>query len=166
MLKTAISLLALTLLLAASAEPTAIDQTNPKGLAGSYARFLVQKHAAGGHFARLFTQGYQVILQRYYVAAIAATAKVEGEGSDLRCEVGPVAVTGQKAVASLKHVWRAAKAAEPLERKIQIHMEVQDGRWWIRETKYRRIYEISQGLDDLPNFSAHYLSNHGAEPQG
>ena len=41
----------------------------------------------------------------------------------------------------------------------------EDGRWWIRETKYRRIYEISQQLPDLPNFSAHYLANHGAKPE-
>jgi hypothetical protein len=94
------------------AEPTAIDQTNPTGLAGAYARFLVEKHAAGGHFARLFTQGYRVILQRYYVSSIAAAAKVEGEGSELRCEVGPVRLDGrEKAIAELKHTWRAAKAA-------------------------------------------------------
>ncbi|MHC4934047.1 MAG: hypothetical protein ACYTGV_17875 [Planctomycetota bacterium] len=116
------------------AEPTAIDQTNPTGLAGAYARFLVEKHAAGGHFARLFTQGYRVILQRYYVASIAATAKVEGEGSELRCEVGPVRLEGsEKAIAELKHIWRPAKAAKPMERKIQVHMKVREGRWWIEK---------------------------------
>ncbi|MEM7410976.1 MAG: nuclear transport factor 2 family protein [Myxococcota bacterium] len=36
-----------------------------------------------------------------------------------------------------------------------------DGRWLIRETSYRRIYEISQPLEEAPKFSAHYLGEHG-----
>jgi len=40
----------------------------------------------------------------------------------------------------------------------------EDGRWWIRETKYRRIYEISRSLEENPPFSAHYLANEGSEP--
>ena len=39
-----------------------------------------------------------------------------------------------------------------------------DGRWLIRETRYRRIYEISKPLEEAPKFSAHYLGDHGAPP--
>jgi hypothetical protein len=38
-----------------------------------------------------------------------------------------------------------------------------DGRWKIRETKYRRIYESSRLLDENPPLQAHYLATHGAE---
>ena len=37
----------------------------------------------------------------------------------------------------------------------------EDGRWWIKETKYRRIYEINRALDELPALSTHYLAAHG-----
>lgn len=40
----------------------------------------------------------------------------------------------------------------------------EDGRWWIRETKYRRIYEISRSLEENPPFSAHYLATEGSDP--
>jgi len=40
----------------------------------------------------------------------------------------------------------------------------QDGRWVIRDTKYRRIYEINQPLDENPKLSTHYLGKYGAEP--
>ena len=39
-----------------------------------------------------------------------------------------------------------------------------DGRWVIKDTKYRRIYEINRPLDENPQFSTHYLGEHGAEP--
>jgi hypothetical protein len=38
-----------------------------------------------------------------------------------------------------------------------------DGRWKIRETRYRRIYEISRPLGEAPAFSVHYLARHGSE---
>ena len=37
------------------------------------------------------------------------------------------------------------------------------GRWKIRSTSYRRIYEISRQLDELPPFSARYLAVYGSE---
>jgi len=36
-----------------------------------------------------------------------------------------------------------------------------DGRWLIRETRYERLYEISQALKERPPLSAHYLATHG-----
>jgi hypothetical protein len=33
-----------------------------------------------------------------------------------------------------------------------------DGRWTIKDTNYERIYEINRALDEVPAFSAHYLS--------
>jgi hypothetical protein len=39
-----------------------------------------------------------------------------------------------------------------------------DGRWLIKDTKYRRIYEINSKLDSNPQLSAHYLAEFGAEP--
>lgn len=38
------------------------------------------------------------------------------------------------------------------------------GRWLIRETSYRRVYEINQRLDENPALSVHYLDDHGSEP--
>jgi hypothetical protein len=38
------------------------------------------------------------------------------------------------------------------------------GRWKIRETRYRRIYEIVRPLAESPEFSAHYLARHGTAP--
>ncbi len=38
-----------------------------------------------------------------------------------------------------------------------------DGRWCIRETKYRRIYEINTALAENPQLSTHYLSEFGSE---
>ena len=38
-----------------------------------------------------------------------------------------------------------------------------DGRWLIRETRYRRIYEISRPDPDPPTFSSHYLKHHGTD---
>jgi len=40
-----------------------------------------------------------------------------------------------------------------------------DGRWLIRETSYRRIYEINERLAERPHLSAHYLGEHGDEPR-
>jgi hypothetical protein len=37
----------------------------------------------------------------------------------------------------------------------------QDGRWLIRETRYERLYENNQLLDESPKFAAHYLATHG-----
>ena len=36
-----------------------------------------------------------------------------------------------------------------------------DGRWTIKDTRYRRIYEINRALDELPALSTHYLGAHG-----
>ena len=41
-----------------------------------------------------------------------------------------------------------------------------DGRWLIRETRYRRIYEISAKLDKAPKPSAHYLGDFGTPKAG
>ncbi len=38
----------------------------------------------------------------------------------------------------------------------------ENGRWLIRETRYERLYELNQQLDDEPRFSSHYLGVHGA----
>jgi hypothetical protein len=38
-----------------------------------------------------------------------------------------------------------------------------DGRWKIRETSYRRVYELSRLLKENPAFSVHYLAQHGSE---
>jgi len=37
----------------------------------------------------------------------------------------------------------------------------QDGRWLILETTYRRIYEITQPLEENPPLTVHYLAEHG-----
>jgi hypothetical protein len=37
-------------------------------------------------------------------------------------------------------------------------------RWWIRSTKYHRLYEISGPLQENPKLSAHYLGKFGPEP--
>jgi len=37
------------------------------------------------------------------------------------------------------------------------------GRWTIRETSYRRIYEINRSVDDLPYLSTHYLGANGTQ---
>ena len=39
-----------------------------------------------------------------------------------------------------------------------------DGRWTIKDTKYRRIYELNTPLDANPPFSSHYLGEFGADP--
>ena len=36
-----------------------------------------------------------------------------------------------------------------------------DGRWVIKDTKYRRIYEINRKLEENPPFASHYLGTHG-----
>ena len=36
-----------------------------------------------------------------------------------------------------------------------------DGRWGIKDTKYRRIYEINRKLKENPPFASHYLGTHG-----
>ena len=40
-----------------------------------------------------------------------------------------------------------------------------DGKWQIKETRYRRIYEISHPMEEAPSFSTHYLGAHGAPTQ-
>ncbi|MEE3327650.1 MAG: nuclear transport factor 2 family protein [Myxococcota bacterium] len=37
----------------------------------------------------------------------------------------------------------------------------QDGRWLIRETRYERIYEINEAIEERPQLSTHYLARHG-----
>ena len=39
------------------------------------------------------------------------------------------------------------------------------GKWLIKETRYERIYEINQTLEERPNLGSHYLGVHGGEPQ-
>ncbi|MBR9911064.1 MAG: nuclear transport factor 2 family protein [Gammaproteobacteria bacterium] len=36
-----------------------------------------------------------------------------------------------------------------------------DGRWVIKETSYRRIYQINQKLTEKPGLASHYLADHG-----
>jgi len=38
----------------------------------------------------------------------------------------------------------------------------EDGRWLIKETRYRRIYELNQKLEQAPGFSTRYLAEHGS----
>lgn len=38
-----------------------------------------------------------------------------------------------------------------------------DGRWLIRDTRYRRVYELNQSLDENPVFAVHYLGEHGTD---
>ncbi len=40
-----------------------------------------------------------------------------------------------------------------------------DGEWLIKDTKYERLYEINESLEELPNLGSHYLGVHGNEPQ-
>jgi len=40
------------------------------------------------------------------------------------------------------------------------------GRWKIRETRYRRIYELTRPIETAPAFSVHYLARHGTELAG
>ncbi len=40
-----------------------------------------------------------------------------------------------------------------------------DGRWVIRETRYERLYEINEKLEDSPQLGSHYLGAHGTAPQ-
>ena len=41
----------------------------------------------------------------------------------------------------------------------------ENGRWLISETRYERLYEINQLLEENPNLGSHYLGVHGGEPQ-
>ncbi len=36
-----------------------------------------------------------------------------------------------------------------------------DGRWTIRDTRYRRLYEINRRIEEMPSFSTRYLAAHG-----
>ncbi len=38
-----------------------------------------------------------------------------------------------------------------------------DGRWLIKETRYERLYEINQQLEETPPLASHYLGVHGPE---
>ena len=38
-----------------------------------------------------------------------------------------------------------------------------DGRWLIKDTSYRRLYEINRPLEENPPLSTHYLGEHGAD---
>jgi hypothetical protein len=40
-----------------------------------------------------------------------------------------------------------------------------DGQWLIKDTKYERLYEINEILEERPTISSHYLGVHGNEPQ-
>ena len=40
-----------------------------------------------------------------------------------------------------------------------------DGRWLISETRYERLYEINQQLEENPALASHYLGAHGPEAQ-
>ena len=41
-----------------------------------------------------------------------------------------------------------------------------DGRWVIKDTRYRRIYEINRVLDERPPLSTHHLAAHGTKLNG
>jgi hypothetical protein len=41
-----------------------------------------------------------------------------------------------------------------------------EGRWTIRDTQYRRIYELNEGMAENPQPSAHYLGKFAAEKSG
>lgn len=41
-----------------------------------------------------------------------------------------------------------------------------DGRWRIRDTRYERVYELNQRLDEDPSFASHYLGKYGAKIEG
>ena len=40
----------------------------------------------------------------------------------------------------------------------------ENGRWLIRETRYERLYEFNEVLDEAPKPSSHYLGVHGTDP--
>lgn len=40
-----------------------------------------------------------------------------------------------------------------------------DSEWLIKDTKYERLYEINESLEELPNLGSHYLGVHGNEPK-
>lgn len=40
-----------------------------------------------------------------------------------------------------------------------------DGEWLIKDTKYERLYEINETLEELPKLGSHYLGVHGNEPK-
>jgi hypothetical protein len=40
-----------------------------------------------------------------------------------------------------------------------------NGRWLIRDTRYERLYEINETLDESPKLSSHYLGVHGSKAQ-
>ena len=37
----------------------------------------------------------------------------------------------------------------------------ESGRWLIRETRYERIYEINEAIEERPQIPSHYLASHG-----
>ncbi len=39
-----------------------------------------------------------------------------------------------------------------------------DGRWTIKDTRYRRIYEINRALEERPPLAVHHLAAHGNDP--
>jgi len=41
-----------------------------------------------------------------------------------------------------------------------------NGRWQIRETRYRRIYEITRPIETVPDFAVRYLERYGSDPSG
>ena len=41
----------------------------------------------------------------------------------------------------------------------------ENGKWLIRETRYERLYEFNEALEEEPQPSSHYLGVHGTEPQ-
>ena len=40
-----------------------------------------------------------------------------------------------------------------------------NGHWVIKDTRYERVYEINEQLQERPKLSSHYLGVHGGEPQ-
>ena len=41
----------------------------------------------------------------------------------------------------------------------------ENGKWLIKETRYERLYEINETLEESPQPSSHYLGAHGPDPQ-
>ena len=40
-----------------------------------------------------------------------------------------------------------------------------DGKWLIKDTRYERVYEMNEVLEERPKLSSHYLGVHGTDPQ-
>lgn len=61
------------------------------------------------------------------------------------------------------HMWIMAANAYTTGTAIYWDRYVKEnGRWLVRETRYERLYELNQKLEENPPFSSHYLGVHGS----